>query len=86
MHTVELMEQGIAALEALGWGVREEYLGGTGGGGCEIAGKRWMFIDLALSKGEQLEQILETLRGETGVYSLPLSSELSRSLGIRRAA
>ena len=86
MHTVELMEQGIAALEALGWGVREEYLGGAGGGGCEIGGKRWMFIDLGLSKSEQLDQVIETLRSDPGVHSLSLSHELSTSVGIRRAA
>jgi len=86
MHTVELMEQAVAALEVLGYGVREEYLGGTGGGGCEIGGKKWVFVDIGLSKSEQLDQILEVLRDDASSYSIPLSDELSRSLGIRRAA
>ncbi len=86
MHTVELMEQGIAALETLGYGVREEYLGGTGGGGCEIAGRKWVFVDVALNKSEQLDQILETLRNDAAIHSLSLSVDLAAVLGIRRAA
>ena len=86
MHTVELMEQGIAALETLGYGVREEYLGGAGGGGCEIAGRKWVFVDIALSKSDQLDQILEALRIDPAVHSISLSSGLSEVLGIRRAA
>ena len=86
MHTVELMEQGIAALESLGYGVREEYLGGAGGGPCEIAGRPWVFIDLACSKSEQLEQILNSLKADQGTYSLELPAELVSVLGIRRAA
>ena len=86
MHTVELMEQGIAALELLGYGVREEYLGGTGGGGCEIAGRKWVFVDVALSKSEQLDQILDTLRQDVAIHSLSLSADLAAILGIRRAA
>ena len=86
MHTVELMEQGIAALESMGYGVREEYLGGAGGGVCEIAGRKWVFIDLALNKSEQLNQILEALQNDPAVHSLNMSFGLSDVLGIRRAA
>ena len=86
MHTVELMEQGVAALEMLGIGVREEYIGGAGGGLCEIAGRRWVFVDLALSKSEQLDQLLHALRQDEGVYSLDLPRSLAVALGMRRAA
>ncbi len=86
MHSIELMEQAIAAAKALGYGVRQEYLGGVGGGGCEIAGRKWLFLDLALSTEEQLGQVIETLLLDHGIYTLELSPELARRMGIRRAA
>jgi hypothetical protein len=86
MHTIEMMEQAVAAAEALGYSVRHEFLGGVGGGGCEIAGRRWIFVDLALNAHEQLGQVIEALREDQGVYSLSLSRELADTIGIRRAA
>ena len=49
MHTVELLEQACAIAEQLGYQTRQEWLGGTGGGTCEFGGRKWIFIDLALS-------------------------------------
>ncbi len=86
MHTIELIEQAVAAAESLGYGIRQEYLGGVGGGGCEVAGKKWLFIDLALGTPEQLGQILDTLRDDPGIHQLDLSASLARALGTRQAA
>lgn len=61
MHTVERFENGVELANQLGYIVRHEYLGGSGGGICEFAGKRWIFIDLALTSIEQLEQLQESL-------------------------
>ena len=86
MHTVELLEQAISTAQHLGYQIRQEWLGGGGGGGCQIAGKDWIFIDLALNAEDQLDQVLETLREDPGVYTLRIGPELGSELGIRRAA
>ncbi|MEM7317143.1 MAG: hypothetical protein AAF497_28750 [Planctomycetota bacterium] len=86
MHTVELMEQAVGAAEVLGYGIRQEFLGGVGGGACEIAGRRWIFVDLALNAHEQLGQVIEALRTDEGVYALSLSPELADLVRARRAA
>lgn len=83
MRTVELMEQATAAAESLGYGIREEYLGGVGGGACEIAGRRWVFVDLALSSVDQLGQVLDALKNDAGVFGLELTPELTTALGIQ---
>lgn len=86
LHTIDLLEQAISVAEQLGYGVRREWLGGSTGGGCEIAGKKWVFIDLALNVVEQLDQISEVLMADPGIYSLRLDSELRQFLGIRSVA
>lgn len=64
MHTVDLLEQAIALAESLGYRIRQEWLGGSGGGGCEIRGQRWLFVDLALTPVEQFNQVLEVLQAD----------------------
>ncbi len=88
MHTIELMEQAVVAAESLGYSIREEYLGGVGGGACEIGGKKWIFLDLGLSANDQLGQVIETLQGDPGLFTLDLSPGLCRALDIpvRRSA
>ena len=86
MHTVELLEQACDVAEQLGYRTRQEWLGGTGGGACEFAGRKWIFIDLALSVCEQLEQVTEALRQDPGIHLLDLSSPMRQVLGIRSAA
>lgn len=61
MHLFEQMEIALACAEQLGYRVRHEYLGGVTGGACEFAGNSWIFIDLAISPAEQLEQLLAVL-------------------------
>jgi hypothetical protein len=85
MHTVELLDELLQLAERLGYGVRHEWMG-NGGGVCEFRGRRWLFVDLAQTAWEQLQQVSEALRGDPGVYQLPLSAELSRLFEIRRAA
>lgn len=63
MHTVDLLEQAIALAESLGYRIRQEWLG-SGGGGCEIRGQRWLFVDLALTPVEQFNQVLEVLQAD----------------------
>jgi hypothetical protein len=86
MHTVELFEHALSVAEQLGYRVRQEWLGGAGGGACEFAGRKWIFVDLALSAVEQLEQVRDALKADPTVYTLELSPAMRRLLDIRRAA
>ena len=83
MHTVELLEQALAAAQRLGYGIRHEWLGGTGGGFCEFGGRKWIFVDLALSTVEQLDQVAAALRQDPALPSLELSRPLHSLLDLR---
>jgi hypothetical protein len=86
MHTVELLDEALAAAKRLGYRLRQEWLGGAGGGACEIAGQKWLFIDLSLGPAEQLDTLAAALREETAADLLPLSPGLRRIVEVRRAA
>ena len=85
MHTVDLLATALAAAQRLGFRVRQEWLGGMGGV-CELRGQKWLFLDEALSPAEQLEVVLEALRGDPALGRLPLESELARLVEPRKAA
>ena len=86
MHTVELLEHALDAAQRLGYRIRQEWLGGNGGGGCEIQGQRWLFLDVGQGPLDQLEQTAEALRGEPGLARLDLPLELSDYLNVRKTA
>ena len=86
MHTVELLEQALMAAEQLGYHVRHEWLGGSGGGACEFAGKKWLFVDLAWNAVEQLDQVSKALLADPGIYMVKLSPAMKQWLGIRKTA
>jgi hypothetical protein len=85
MHTVELLDEALTVAESLGYSIRQEWMGGTGGA-CEIAGRRWLFVDLALTTDERLDQVVEAIRPDQGLYALRLSPAMSYLLDIHRAA
>jgi hypothetical protein len=70
MHTLDKLERAIAAVEQLGYRVRQEWLGAAAGGGsigsgdCEIRGQKWLFLDLSQSPADQLDVVTEVLRRE----------------------
>lgn len=86
MLTVEMLESAIGLAEKIGYQTRYEWLGGVGGGGCELKGKKWLFVDLALDPGEQLEQVLDTLRLEPVALAHPMPDELRQLLPHSRSA
>lgn len=86
MHTVELLEELLALAAKAGYTIRQEWLGGSGGGLCEIAGRRCFFLDLALDPQEQVRQLADALRQEPGVADWPLSPAAARLLRHRRVA
>ena len=86
MHTVELLEEAIRVAERIGYRVRQEWLGGSGGGACEVQGRKWLFLDLAVGPTDQLDQVVATLRSEPDACGLPMSWELRQRLAVRRSA
>ena len=86
MHTVDLLDQALAVAAKCGYRLRQDWLGGSDGGGCEIKGQKWIFLDLALSPSEQLDVVVAALEHEPALYTLRLSSELSGLLRIRKSA
>lgn len=87
MHTVELLEECLQVAKQLGYQVRHEWLGGVGGGACEFAGRRWIFLDLGLNATEQLEQAAQALRSDPQLEQVSLSASLTKLLwATRRAA
>lgn len=86
MHTVELLSHSLNLVERLGYRVRQEWLGGSGGGGCEFKGRKVLFLDLALAPADQLEQVLQTLRHEPDAAGLPMPHQLRELLAVRKSA
>ncbi len=86
MHTVELLDYLLAVARQLGYQIRREWLDGQGGGCCEFANQRWIFLDLALSVPEQLELITEVLREQPAVNQLDLPASVRNQLSRPAAA
>lgn len=86
MHTVETLERLKELAEQAGYTIRHEWLGGSGGGKCEFAGRKWIFVDLSLSVVEQLDQVAAALKDDPAVWLLDLPVPVTRALGRRMAA
>ncbi|MFH1264819.1 MAG: hypothetical protein ABIK89_03785 [Planctomycetota bacterium] len=86
MHTVELLEEAITLAEKAGYQVRQEWLGGNGGGDCEIKGQRWIFLDLAVGPLDHLELVLQVLQREPNAVSMRMPHELRDLLALRKSA
>ncbi|OHB80397.1 MAG: hypothetical protein A2V98_23720 [Planctomycetes bacterium RBG_16_64_12] len=86
MHTVELLEEAVALAEQVGYQVRQEWLGGSGGGDCEIKGQKWILLDLAVGPLDQLDLVLRVLRREPEASSFPMPNPLRELLALRKSA
>ena len=86
MHTVELLEEALGVARRLGYEVRQDWLGGNGGGHCLVRGRKWLLLDVAQTAGEQLEVVAEALRDEPGAVAAARSRELAARLAQHRAA
>ena len=86
MHTVELLSHAVHLAKRLGYMVRQEWLGGNGGGGCELKGRKVLFLDLALGPADQLEQVVDALRHEPDAVKLPMPHPLRELLRVRQSA
>ena len=86
MHSVEMLREAIELAIQLGYAIRQEWLGGSGGGACEVRGRKILFLDVAATPIDQLEQVLDALRAEPKVFDLPMSGALQDGLRVRRSA
>jgi hypothetical protein len=86
MHTVGLLAEATDLARQLEYTVREEYLEGAGGGHCSFGGKKWLLLDVTQSAEEQLNDVTDALRDETGVWRLAVSAPLAEMLQLTRAA
>ena len=84
MSTIQKIDRLTTIAEQLGYQVRYDYFGGTGGGTCEFGGKKILFMDLALTSAEQFERLEETLAKDP-LFSTNLTNTPSESQR-RRAA
>ena len=86
MHTVELLNEAVETARRLGYEVRQDWLGGNGGGHCLVRGRKWLLLDVAQSVDEQLHVVAEALRGESSAAIAATSKELAKQLDVRRVA
>lgn len=84
MNVVKQIDQWLRLAEANGYQVRHEYFGGTGGGVCEYAGKKYLFMDAGLNAVEQHDR-LRTVLVEEGLLasSLPVHPNPIAVVGFR---
>ena len=86
MHTVELLNEAMDAARRLGYEVRQDWLGGNGGGHCLVRGRKWLLLDVAQTVDEQLHVVTDALRGEAGAKQVIKSAELAKRVNVRSAA
>ena len=86
MYKAECLEVALRVAKQAGYEIRHEWLGGSGGGGCELKGKRLLFVDLALGPDEQLDQVLASLRRDGAVPDIEVPAPLCERLGMRKIA
>lgn len=86
MHTVAMLQEALDTARRLGYEVRQDWLGGDGGGHCIVRGRKWLLLDVAQSADEQLDVVADALRTESGASRAILSVELAQRLQLRNAA
>ncbi len=86
MHTVELLQEAVEAARRLGFEVRQDWLGGNGGGHCLVRGRKWLLLDASQTAEEQLSVVTDALRDEPGLANLVRSPELTTRLHCGRIA
>jgi hypothetical protein len=86
MHTVELLQEAVEVARRLGYEVRQDWLGGDGGGHCIVRGRKWLLLDVSQTAEEQLDIVAEALRGEAGAARVAQSRELAQRIELRSVA
>lgn len=86
MHTVAMLKEALDTARRMGYEVRQDWLGGDGGGHCLVRGRKWLLLDVAQSADEQLDIVADALRCEAGVEREIRSPELAERLHLPVAA
>jgi hypothetical protein len=86
MHTVAMLNEALDAARRLGYEVRQDWLGGNGGGHCLVRGRKWLLLDVAQTADEQLNVVGDALRDEMGADRAVRSPELKQRLHLRSVA
>jgi hypothetical protein len=86
MCTVELLQEALETARRMGYEVRQDWLGGNGGGHCLVRGRKWLLLDVAQTADEQLEVVADALRGEDDADGAVRSPELAARIQLRAAA
>lgn len=86
MHTVAMLKEALDTARRMGYEVRQDWLGGDGGGHCLVRGRKWLLLDVAQSADEQLDVVADALRCEAGVERAIRSPELAERLHLPVAA
>jgi hypothetical protein len=86
MHTVAMLNEALDTARRLGYEVRQDWLGGNGGGHCLVRGRKWLLLDVAQTADEQLEVVADALRGEDDADGAVRSPELAARIQLRAAA
>jgi len=86
MHTIDLLALAVQVAKQAGYQIRHDWFGGTGGGGCEFGGQKWIFLDLALNPRERLDQIAGVLEADSSFAGLVLPAPLAQVWNYPKAA
>lgn len=86
MRTVELLEQTLEIARQLGYRVREECVGGNGGGSCVVRGQKWLFLDPSFDIPDQLALACEAIQSDPGIHNVYVPPGLASMLQIQRRA
>jgi len=82
MHTVQLLRDALDLAARAGYEIRQDWLGGSRGGACELKGRKLLVLDVALGPTDQLEAVLDALRVDPAVQRLPMPYQLRELLGV----
>jgi hypothetical protein len=86
MHTVELLQEALDAARRVGYDVRQDWLGGDGGGHCIVRGRRLLLLDVAQSPAEQLDIVADALSSDKNAANITMSRRLAEHVASRSAA
>ncbi len=82
MYTVQLLKDALDLAARAGYEIRQDWMAGSGGGACELRGRKLLVLDVALGPTEQLDMVLGALRLDPQTHQFPMPYQLRELLGI----
>jgi hypothetical protein len=84
--SVEQLDILLELAKDMGYEVRYESLGGVGGGTCEYAGSKCLFVDITLGLLDQLDSVSRALGNDPQVALYEMTRDQEIALCKRKAA